>query len=386
MHCSFKSSFFRLLVVCLLFLAQPSANARVYNHYDFSVPVYVISDRTVRNSVTRELSEKPLSLDPNIIVGVVHVPVKMKTVCSVDASKLETWGCSTLEKSDQTKMSRKEIMSQLLSPPGTPIPLDVRTQKSLDNMDGFIASLNNEIAKSGTHELLIFVHGCCEAQQQSLSEAAKLSIYCGCPVLLFDWASPSVLQAGLWTYMQSDRALEFTEIYFGKLMEHIRANCPGTKITLVAHSMGSRLARNYLRQFPKALIDQIYLVRPDISLPVFLIEQDKFEKQFRQMYIFVSKSDLLLRCSELLMSSHIERLGRQHKPSRWFENPVKNTPDNITIIDTSSMFGNGFTGHKIPYEAIGDIHNLKAQTNSAGFKIEKPFSSNPQFWKLKFSP
>jgi esterase/lipase superfamily enzyme len=271
-----------------------------------------------------------------------------------------------------------------------------------NGLKDFFADLNNQIAKAPNRQLLIFVHGSCEGQQESLTKAARLSTICGCPVLLFDWASPSVRQAGIWAYIQSDRALEQSELYFGKLIEQIRNQTSPSKITLVAHSMGAKLVRNYLRQYPDCFIDQVHLVRPDISLPVFLLEQDRFQHQVGHMHVYVSDFDLALQSSELLTRGRVERLGRQSDPARWFSRQLSNAPNNTVIIDTSGLgrsadatelkLGIGpdglesyvsIIGHGIPYEVIGFTHNLETEKTISSFEIEKPYTANPNYWKLK---
>lgn len=357
------------------------------NSYDLSVPVYVITDR----NLTKYASNKSLS-DPALLVqyiraGIVNVPVRVKTVRPLDVSALQNWGCTIKNRFYPERISRDSIESQLTQWPATMVTIGPGNLNPLAGLDSFIEKLNSQIVKSPQNELLIFVHGCCEGPQDSYEEAAQLSVQCNSPVLLFDWASPSVRQAGFWSYIQSDRALEVSEIYFGKLIEHLRDKTSSKHVSLVAFSMGSKLVRNYLRQFPDSFIDQVHLVRPDISLPVFLMEQDKFKNQFGQMYIYVSAHDLALQSSALLMSSNVERLGMQHDPSLWFAKQLDNAPANTTVIDTSNLhLEYDVIGHRIPFEAIGYMNGLENDKTISSFEIERPFSTNPHFCKLRYKP
>ncbi len=348
------------------------------------VPVYVITDRNLSKYPCAQSLSDPASLSQCIHAGVVRVPVRVKPFQQLDSMSLAAWGCSIESPRHIERISRDSIESQIVNPPGTAVSITPGNLDPLAGLDSFIDHLNEQIAKSSQHELLIFIHGCCEGPQDSIEEAAQLSVQCNSPVLLFDWASPSVRQAGIWTYMQSDRALEVSELYFGNLIERLRQKNLSARVTLVAYSMGSRLIRNYLRQFPESFFDQIHLVRPDISLPVFLIEQYKFKKQFGQMFIYVSAHDLALQSSALLMSSNVERLGMQPDPAHWFAKQLNNAPPNATIIDTSNLHQEyDFIGHRIPFEAVGYIHGLKDERALSLFKIERPFSINPHFWKLR---
>ncbi len=393
--------FYQLMVLLILsFVVLPPSSAKAYKHsYTLSVPVYVITDRNFASPAT---SNDASSLNVCLHAGIVHAAVKIGTAHQLDLTSLQAWGCITQDAQSAEALSRQNIEMQLSKPPGSRVTLKPGALDSQTALDDFIAHLNTDIAKSNHHELLIYVHGCCEGQQEAIAKAAALSVHCDSPVLLFDWATPSVEQAGIWSYIQSDRALELSELYFGRLIEQLREKISRDQTTLIAFSMGTRLVRNYLRQFPNSFIDEVQLVRPDISLPVFLMEQDRFKNQVGTMYIYLSAHDFALQSSEFLTSAHVERLGRQHDPSRWFSQQLNNAPVNTIVIDTTNMGRSSdateltlnlvpgalwncvsILGHGIPYNAIGFIHSLKTKEPISSFKIDKPYSSNPNFWRLR---
>jgi len=347
-----------VFIVCLLCLAISQAVTAIsYDHYyKQSIPVYVITDRKKYSTA----QSTDASLHPVIQAGIVTVSLG-------------------------NRLTRQSINSQLLSSPGVTINISPSLLDHLNELDNFMTTLNTQIIKTPQHELLVYLHGCCEGPQDSLEEAAQLSAHCNCPVLLFDWSSPSVRQAGVWAYIQSDRALELSELYFGQLMEHL-ADKTSAHITIISYSMGAKLLRNYLRQFPECFIDQIHLVRPDISLPVFLLEQNKFKKQYGKMYIYLSTKDLTLQSSAVLMSANVERLGMQRHPSQWFAKPLPNTPPNTTIIDISKLHqGLDPRGHTIPFDAVSWMHDLDKDKTIQTFEIRRPFPTNPQFWELNYN-
>jgi pimeloyl-ACP methyl ester carboxylesterase len=391
---------FILPLLTVLLTAAQSGMARSYKHsYALSVPVYVITDRGLQSS--QAVPQLP-SLNLSLHAGIVRVPLHLRTAQQLNLSLLESWGCTVQDRHSTETFSKQRIEMQLSKPSGFIINTTPELLHLNPELKEVITQLNDQIAKSPQPELLVFIHGCCESQQQALIKAAQLSVHCGSPVLLFDWASPSVEQAGIWSYMQSDRALELTELYFGKLMEYLSAKISHDRITLIAHSMGTKLVRGYLRQFPNCFVDQVHLVRPDISLPVFLMEQNTFSKQVGQMCIYISENDRSLQSSELLMSGQVERLGRQHDPSHWFGQPPDNAPANTIVVNTSKLRRSAYStkprldmvkrisedstaimGHGIPYEAIGFIHSLKTDAPISLFKIEKPYPMNPNFWNLR---
>ena len=256
--------------------------------------------------------------------------------------------CVNKKSKQVEKISRHNILFQLSQLPGTTIVLN-SPDLDLSVAQSFIDSLNKSIAQTSRKELIVFIHGCCESPQQSLANAALLSLYCNSPVLLIDWDSPSVRRAGILTYMQSDRGLELSQLYFGSLMQQLQQKIVSKHINLIAYSLGAKLVRDYLRQYPAAFIDQIHYVRPDISLPVFLLEQNKIQKQFGHMYVYTSNHDLNLQLSQSLMSAGIPRLGMQSHLSHQFSN----CPENITIIDTSNLRkSSDLCGHDLPFEAL----------------------------------
>lgn len=391
------------MVLAMPILAPQLSRAGSYRHtYTMSVPVYVITERNLPGYASSKPSIQNTSLAESLHAGIVRVPVRLKTARVLDLSSLKVWGCSPQDNQSSKTLSRYSIASQLKNSPSDEINLCSGHFDFQNELKDFVNDLQKEIAKTAKGQLIIFIHGSCEGQEESLVKAARLSVFCGCPVLLFDWASPSVRQAGIWAYIQSDRALELSELYFGKLIEQIRNQISPTKITLVAHSMGTKLVRNYLRQYPDCFIDQVHLVRPDISLPVFLLEQNRFQHQVGRMYIYLSDYDLALQSSELLMSAHVERLGRQSDPARWFSQQSSNASKNTFFIDTSSLGRSAdatglklslgpdglesyvsILGHGIPYEAIEFIHSLNTEKPTSSFKIERPYSMNPNYWKLK---
>ncbi len=372
-----------MLTLALTLVSITYAHAKSGEHtYNILAPINVITDR--KSTTQPPVESSTLGLIHSIHAGIVQVPLRLKMAEPLDLSSLEKWGCVCSDHNYGGRISRRSIESQVLGPSSTAFTISPGSLDTSKDLGNFFANLNEQIAKSSNHELLIFIHGCCEGPQDSLESAARLSIVTGCPVLLFDWASPSVRQAGIWSYIQSDRALELSELYFGKLMEGLKDKTLNARVTIVAYSMGAKLVRNYLRQYPDCFIDQIHLVRPDISLPVFLMEQDKFKNQYGQMYIYVSAHDLALQSSALLMSSQIDRLGMPQDPARWFARQLNNAPANTTIIDTSNLHQTlDFIGHRIPFEAIGYVHGLKSEKWSSLFAIDRPFSMNPHFWQLR---
>jgi esterase/lipase superfamily enzyme len=212
--------------------------------------------------------------------------------------------------------------------------------------------------------LLIFVHGYNVRFADSVYRLAQITHdlpVVAAPVL-FSWPSDGELLGYIYDRDSATYARDALELVLTEAMESENIS----QITILAHSMGSWITMETLRQMSirhgrvPAEITDVILAAPDLDL-------DVFEQQFlslgdeRPHFTFiVSADDRALRLSRTLARGE-QRLGAIDPSQEPYRSRIAATPG-ITVVDLSDVAGDG-AGHS-GFAASGELRDFARTTLS----------------------
>ncbi|WP_316859029.1 alpha/beta hydrolase [uncultured Cohaesibacter sp.] len=186
----------------------------------------------------------------------------------------------------------------------------VTMAKDIPVESGFLAALNARMTmearseKASQREVILFVHGYNTDFSESLYRAAQMKhdFKLQAPLALFSWPS-----SGKTTdYLYDRDSVKVSRDKLASVIE-LLSRTKAQAVTLVAHSMGSELLMESLRQIalenhgnlPKKL-KTIILISPDLDVDVFNNQLDAIKTLPADFVLFVSESDRALKLSSRL--------------------------------------------------------------------------------------
>jgi esterase/lipase superfamily enzyme len=176
---------------------------------------------------------------------------------------------------------------------------------------GFRADLRSELSRTDG-EAIVFVHGYNNNFAEGLYRVAQLGNDLKVPGVLIHYSWPSRGSTMGYAY-DRDSAL-FARDGLERLLAEVRA-AGARRITIVAHSMGSALAMETLRQMAiagkdSALggIDGVVLISPDLDVDVFRAQAQRIGRLPQPFIIFTSQRDRALQLAARL-TGESARLG-----------------------------------------------------------------------------
>lgn len=222
--------------------------------------------------------------------------------------------------------------------------VDPRTQfltteeEVYDSEPQFQRDLSAALRRNGG-EAVIFVHGFNNTFAEGLYRIAQLSHDLDLPGVVVHYSWPSAAQPLGYAY-DRDSAL-FARDGLERLIQEVD-HAGARRVILVAHSMGSALMMETLRQIAirgdKASVSRIggvILISPDIDVDVFHAQAKAIPRLPQPFVVFTSERDRVLRLSARL-SGQPDRLGTLTDLTRVADLP-------ITFLDTAA-FSSG-AGH-----------------------------------------
>lgn len=224
----------------------------------------------------------------------------------------------------------------------------------------FAEALNNEMIATEHAEIYVYIHGYRNSFADAMESAASLHHYNGRrgAVIAFSWPS----QKHFLDYFEDRESATFAVSDLRQLLVFLADHTDAERINLVAHSMGTNLTSNTLRemrligydQTPDQLrerfrIDNVVLVAPDIDVDV--LQKRFFREGFhhvpRRLTIYTSPDDKALAWATRLLYG-IVRAGSitgdylTENQRLW----LKANPS-VSIIDISGQktYGLGHSHH-----------------------------------------
>lgn len=178
------------------------------------------------------------------------------------------------------------------------------------NASGMDRWFRKREAPSG--RLLIFVHGFNSSYEEAVFRFAQISYDSGADAapILFTWPS----QGSIFGYLYDRESANYSRSSLEKVIEEAAARPDVSEITVMAHSMGSWLTMEALRQMAirkgrlPAKLTNVILASPDLDVDVFHEQLDEIGPDQSRITIFTSKDDRALLVSRRLAGG-VQRLG-----------------------------------------------------------------------------
>lgn len=118
----------------------------------------------------------------------------------------------------------------------------------------------------------------------------------------------------------------------------------------------------------KCAIDQLHMINADISLPAYILDEDRVCKLAKEVYIYTSDKDPWLRKAQMV-SAGVPRLGCPRQLLDLIANQGMNfdLPGNRYFLDLSALR----LGHSLPFDVIAELADGKLSKANSKF-VTKP--------------
>ena len=188
----------------------------------------------------------------------------------------------------------------------------------LDVVEPVSAEVSNVLAQAGGgQDVLIYVHGFKQTFETAALDAAYLSdgIKFHGQTMVFSWPS----KAGLFDYAYDRESAMWSRDDFERVLDSIVANLSAGRIHIVAHSMGTMLTLESLRQlyarYGDTVADRIGAVvfaAPDIDMDVFSSAIHRIGPLARKITVVAATNDRALALSGRIAGG-MTRVGAAEK-------------------------------------------------------------------------
>ena len=196
--------------------------------------------------------------------------------------------------------------------------------------------LRNHLSSNG--RVLVFVHGFNNRHEDAVYRFAQIvhdSKADAAPVI-FTWPS----RASILDYNYDKESTNYSRDALEELLRQAAAEPEIREIVIMAHSMGTWLAVETLRQMairdgrvhPK--IDQVILAAPDLDVDVFGQQFRALGKDKPHFTLFVSQDDRALTLSRRI-SGNVDRLGQIDPAAEPYRTMLEK--QGITVLDLTAL-------------------------------------------------
>jgi len=207
---------------------------------------------------------------------------------------------------------------------------------------------------TGNDETILYVHGYNENLAESSYRLSQVAwdYQIPAPVVAFSWPSAAVPGG----YVYDRDSVIFARDDLERLLVDLTKD--GRRVFIMAHSMGSQLVMEVLRQISignsmdLARISGVALVQPDIDEEVFERQAERIDPLPQPFAIFVAETDVALRISAWL-TGRIRRLGSIRDPEKLGDLPV-------VVFDLTDLAEPGELNHSILFNSPVAIEKLSA--------------------------
>lgn len=237
-------------------------------------------------------------------------------------------------------------------------PADARTDFVVTETEvyGSAAAMARSVHQATPRpETFVYIHGYNNTLSEAMYRLAQIraDFDTGNPAVLFSWPSAGDPRG----YVYDRDSVLFARDDLETVLKSLTA-APGEKVLLMAHSVGSHLTMEVLRQAAlkgdKRLLSRIsgvVLMSPDIDPDLFQRQAEAIGKLPQPFLIFTSRQDKALGLSALL-SGRKPRLG-------VIDGPDKVEGLDIKVVDFSDVAdGSGFN-HFVPATSPAAVRLLK---------------------------
>ena len=230
--------------------------------------------------------------------------------------------------------------------------------------------MNKVRAETPGPETLVFVHGYNNTLSESMYRLAQIQtdFDIRMPAVLFSWPSAGDARG----YIYDRDSILYSRDDLEAVLDSLTAR-PGEKVFLLAHSLGSHLVMEVLRQAAlrgdQTLLNRIsgvVLMSPDIDPDLFRRQAEAIGKLPKPFMIFISRQDRALSLAGFLTGKK-PRLGVIDAPKQ-----VEGL--DVTVVDFTELADGEGLNHFVPVTspaAITVLNGLIAQSGKPGTGFEK---------------
>ncbi|WP_319498654.1 alpha/beta fold hydrolase [uncultured Cohaesibacter sp.] len=225
---------------------------------------------------------------------------------------------------------------------------------------GQMADAAKGTGKGARRSAALFVHGYNTDFSESLYRAAQLRHDFGLkmPLTLFSW--PSAGEPGLYIYDRD--SVKTSRDQLASLIR-LMVKAPVDDVTLIAHSLGSELLMETLRQLAlenrgslPSKIRSVILISPDLDIDVFNAQLNVIKTLPPEFAIFASQKDKALQLSSFLAGDR-NRVGNNIDETKILR-------AGITVFDVSDFTGGDGMNHMTAVTSPSLVALLKGMTTT----------------------
>ncbi|WP_254443161.1 alpha/beta hydrolase [Ruegeria atlantica] len=219
----------------------------------------------------------------------------------------------------------------------------------------------------GQDEVTIFVHGYNSTQTETIFRAAQLSHDIGLPgsILVYSWPS----RATGYGYAYDLDSMLFARDGLEQTIRELKS-MGVNRVLLVAHSMGSALTMEMMRQtelqepgWAKRNIEGVVLISPDLDVDLFRSQMDRIDNPPDPFIVMVSQKDKILNISARLRGTDEgERLGNISSIKTLEDFP-------INVIDTTAFNSDAESSHFVAATSpalLAILNSIRRVNNTFG--------------------
>ncbi|MBX4965327.1 alpha/beta hydrolase [Rhizobium binae] len=218
---------------------------------------------------------------------------------------------------------------------------------SVDPLEGERAGerwLKTHMPKS--RRVLVFVHGFNNRYEDAVYRFAQIvhDSHADVAPVVFTWPS----RASIFDYNYDKESTNYSRDALEELLTRTAANPAVADITIMAHSMGTWLTVEALRQMAirngevAGKINNVILASPDLDVDVFGRQFASLGKDKPHFTIFVSQDDRALALSRRI-SGNIDRLGQIDPSAEPYRSKLEAA--GITVLDLTKLKGGDRLNH-----------------------------------------
>jgi esterase/lipase superfamily enzyme len=233
-------------------------------------------------------------------------------------------------------------------PRSEPLTTDIERTVVIEKIDkfadgpAFAAAVKEVLTISNTTRILIHIHGYYNKFAYALRRTAALERELAFPgvVVLYSW--PSLGEAPAYGY--DNDSILVTAQNFDKFVTLLETVVDRSKISILVHSMGSRVWVDYIQQRagPVRKYDHVVLAAADLSRDLFNARHADISSFATKVSVYAAESDRTLGVSETVSSG--ERLGKPPSGGIFVSPPIE------TIDATRVAELNGWWHHSYVFE------------------------------------
>lgn len=261
------------------------------------------------------------------------------------------------------------------------LPLVSTTKSQFQSEADFVEALRERT--KDCERVVLFVHGYKSTFDGALAIGSQLGGVFHCPVVIFSWPSSEQLLG----YTKDECNIEWSLPHFKKFLAAVESAVGAKKMTLVAHSMGNRLAMWSLRDRSAAarchgqVLEQyqdVVLTSPDVDTGTFKLYASDVCENAPTTWVLTSERDNALRASKGVHERRrLGMPGPDGVDADWRQPPII---DGLHTVEFT-LLDRGLVGHTIQHRLIADL--AKYDKPGPGLQLVEKTDGDYRWLELK---